>query len=162
MEYVKAKETSTEKPKQINDKPILSDEMETNTEEFQIGSLLNPQDIPPLAEAMPEPIPEVVPVAEAVPEVAEAISPETAEETESLEKKKQLQTERKSRLLAQKEEMKRKIITLNISLSDPNHSFEQREPIYQEIIKVQESLLFINGYYARLILAEQVEANQEN
>lgn len=70
-----------------------------------------------------------------------------------LEKRK-LHEERKLRLLTQKEELKRRIIELNLLLSNEGLTCEEREPIYLEIIKVQESLLFIGGYYAKLIMAD--------
>lgn len=83
------------------------------------------------------------------------------DELESIEsqiqklQKKKLHEERKIRLLTQKEDLKRKIIELNLQLSEKVLTCEGREPIYKEIIKTQESLLFISGYYARLLNEEE-------
>lgn len=68
--------------------------------------------------------------------------------------KRRLHEERKLRLLNQKEELKRRVIELNLLLENPALDCVSREPLYKELIKVQESLLFISGYYAKLILAD--------
>ncbi|MFI3253740.1 MAG: hypothetical protein R3Y63_05315 [Eubacteriales bacterium] len=68
-----------------------------------------------------------------------------------LSPQERLLEERKKRILAQKEALKRKIIELNLSLNNGNLSWEEKEPIYQEMIQTQESLLVISGYYAKLL-----------
>lgn len=78
-------------------------------------------------------------------------------ETQIMElQKKKLHEQRKIRLLLQKEDLKRKIIQLNVELNNSKLTCEEREPIYKEIIVAQESLLFISGYYARLLNEEHL------
>lgn len=72
-----------------------------------------------------------------------------------LQKKKILE-ERKLKLLNQKEDFKRRIIELNLQLIQENLHWEEKEKMYQDIIKTQESLLFINGYYAKLLNQEHL------
>ncbi len=70
-----------------------------------------------------------------------------------LQKQKYLE-QRKMKVLSQKEDLKRKLIELNQFLGNPKLTCQEREPIYKEIIQKQESLLFISGYYAKLLNGE--------
>lgn len=85
---------------------------------------------------------------------------EKLEELKELEKqiailqKQKVFEQKKLMLLNQKEDLKRKIIELNLLLDDDRLPDFDREDIYREIIKAQESLLFISGYYTKLISGE--------